>query len=309
MAREPKFRGSFGLSAQPIAGVTLYQDRKPSEPSIDEMLEELDRSDIRAARKEELLARIKERIANLSGEKKAEKPISDNPKRYLVNPETGRIDVVDDGEYSYKEALLISSSIRAKGGHFDDAINLINAAKTLSEGTKPPEGEKKREFYVDDDGIIHRDPENGDLTLSEARAISQSRRPPADPPPSYYVDKDGKVQQVAPGQPVVVEKSGQPGPSYFVNEKGELQEVKPGQPIVIRVESKSDQPPSTPIQLTDKAGNPIVMDIGSLISWRKFEGEERRADEEQKDKRDMAGAVKTFLTKIGEAAARAAGGR
>lgn len=47
---------------------------------------------------------------------------------------------------------------------------------------------------------------------------------------------------------------------------------------------------STAIQLQDKDGNPMVLDINSLISWRRFEGEERRADERHDE---MKGLVKT----------------
>ena len=305
MAREANFKGTIGYSVQPVAGVTLYQDRKPSEPSIEEMLEELDRSDIRAARKQELLARIKERIASLEGTKKEEKA-PENPKRYLVDPQSGRIDVVDDGEYTYKDALAVSASIKGKAGDYDGAINLINAAKTLAEGTKLQPEEKKKEFYIDDEGVIHHDPENGEFTLSEARAVSQSKRPQVGPPPSYFIDAQGNVNQLAPGQPAVIEKPGPPGSSFVVQPDGSVKQAPLGQPIIVTVDRRSEGSAPTPIQLTDKDGKPMVMDLTSLISWRRFEGEERRAEDDQKNKTDMMGTVKDFLTKLAAAAQRTA---
>lgn len=66
-------------------------------------------------------------------------------------------------------------------------------------------------------------------------------------------------------------------------------------------------PTTTPIQLTDEKGNPMVMDIQSLISLKKFEGEERRADAEQKTKQETGAAMRDFMSKIGSAAAKMAG--
>ncbi|GAI62643.1 unnamed protein product, partial [marine sediment metagenome] len=176
MARDAKYRGTFGLSPQPIAGVTLYQDRRVTEPSIEEMMEELGKSDIREARKEELLAKLEQRVKKIRGTEKEQKPLTPNPKRYLVDPETGIISVdEEEGELTYKDALLISASKKSKGGQYDEAIQLINAAKTLAEGSQPRTEERKKEFYVDQEtGIIVHDPENGEYTLSEARAVSQS---------------------------------------------------------------------------------------------------------------------------------------
>lgn len=64
--------------------------------------------------------------------------------------------------------------------------------------------------------------------------------------------------------------------------------------------------PATPIQLVDANGNPMVMDINSFITFKKFETEERRADEEFKNKREMTGTVKDFLGKIAAAAGKVA---
>jgi len=69
---------------------------------------------------------------------------------------------------------------------------------------------------------------------------------------------------------------------------------------------ESPQPtPATP--LTDKNGNPYVMDIQSLLTVKRFEGDERRADAEQKAKEETGAAWRDFIGKVGSAVARGAG--
>ncbi|MBA7692343.1 hypothetical protein ES703_100910 [subsurface metagenome] len=47
-------------------------------------------------------------------------------------------------------------------------------------------------------------------------------------------------------------------------------------------ESPSGNPSTgTPVQLTGPDGQPMTMDLGQVIDWKKFQGEERRADERQ----------------------------
>lgn len=324
-ARDPKFKGTIGYSMQPVAGMTLYQGRSPAEPSIEEMLEELEKSEIRDARKEELLAKLRERIASIGGTRKVEK--AENPKRYLVDPESGRIDVVDDGEYTYKDALLISASIKGKSGQYEDAINLINAAKTLAQDSQPKVALKPKEYYVEPDtGVIVHDPENGEYTLSEARAVSQSLQKATtggeQPPPGFFVDEEGNLQQLKPGEPIVIRKViQQAGKTYLVDEKGELREQEPGKPLVIRVEAPgggmgsmvpfpvfgSDGQPAY-----DKDGKPIYADIEPMMKWMGFQGEQRREDERHGALMGLAQTVRENIPDgiqaILKAAAEAKGG-
>ena len=71
-------------------------------------------------------------------------------------------------------------------------------------------------------------------------------------------------------------------------------------------QQSQSQSPTTPIQLTDSNGNPMVMDIGTLISWKKFEGEERRAEKDQINKIEVVSTVKDFMTKLAAAAQKTA---
>jgi len=295
MGREPKFLGTITYSRRPIAGVTLYSDRKP-EPTIEEMLDELDKSDIQEARKEVLLRKLRERggLALKQGEAYAQP----NPKRYLVDPETGRVSVdEEEGEYTYKDVLLVSASIKGKSGQYDDAISLINAAKTLAQDSRAKVTEKPKEYYVEPDtGIIVHDPDNGEYTLSEARAVSQSlqkvTKPGGDqPPPGFLIDEGGNLKQLQPGEPVVIKRViQQPGKTYIVDAKGELQEQEPGKPLVIKVEAPgggAGMPSMVPFPVFgsdgqpvyDKDGKPVFANIDPMMKWMGFQSEQRRADE------------------------------
>lgn len=176
--------------AKYIGGAVRYEPNPPDEggqrplfyvssPKDDEDRAEAEIQKLVATRaRKQRMAELGISEDQISGKTSTERS-EPNPKRYLVDQETGRIDVAPDGdgEYTYKDALLVSASIKGKTGQFDDAVSLINAAKALSEGSGPKtEDEKTKEFWVDEGGTIYHDPENGELTLSEARAVSQSRQ-------------------------------------------------------------------------------------------------------------------------------------
>ncbi|MBA7682238.1 hypothetical protein ES703_90587 [subsurface metagenome] len=328
MARKANFEETISISKQPVAGVTLYQtdarDQK-RDLTIDEMLDELEKSELRQARKEELLTRIRERVTKVEDAKKP--PTNRNPKRYLVDPETGIIDVDDEeGEYTYKDALLTSASIKGKGGQFDDAIGLINAARTLAEESKPAVEEKKKEYYVDPDtGIIHHDPENGENTLSEARTLSQSiQRTQTQPLPTYFIDAEGNKHALQPGEPAVIKQ--QPSPSlpqktFIVRQTAEgivAEEHDLGKPIIINTPgSGANMPPMMPFPVMDGEGKPVVGQDGQpvyanlepMMKYMGFQGEQRRADERHSALMGLVQTVKENLPDgiqaIREAAAEA----
>jgi len=67
----------------------------------------------------------------------------------------------------------------------------------------------------------------------------------------------------------------------FVGAIGSLKEAGPTLRSILGIpeSSSSNPPPGVPVQITGPDGKPIVMDLGNIINWRKFEGDERRADE------------------------------
>jgi len=107
---------------------------------------------------------------------------SGNQKRYRVDPESGDMWPTDSEDgLSYGDALLAASQIKAKGGKFSEAQELFNTFKSFYDTLNPPESNKGREepervWDVDDEGRMYRDPEGGEYTYREAKAVSESRR-------------------------------------------------------------------------------------------------------------------------------------
>jgi len=72
--------------------------------------------------------------------------------------------------------------------------------------------------------------------------------------------------------------------SGFVAAIGSLKEAGPVLRSILGIPEPSSGNPANgvlPVQITGPDGQPIVMDLGQVINWRKFQGEERRADERQ----------------------------
>ncbi len=69
----------------------------------------------------------------------------------------------------------------------------------------------------------------------------------------------------------------------FVAALGSLKEAGPMLRSILGVPESSGNPTSSalPVQLTGPDGQPMTMDLGKVIDWQKFQGEERRANERQ----------------------------
>lgn len=280
--------------------VVYFSPMKEAKDQAEEEIEKLTAARARTKRMEEL---------GLGPPARGASERSDNPKRYLVDPQTGRIDVVEDGqgEYTYKEALLVSASIKGGKGQYDDAITLINAAKALSEGgaKDKTEPEKKKEFWVGDTGEIIHDPEHGELSLSEARAISQSKRvlqgpEPITPDKLELLKRDvlDLTKQVIQDQ---VKKTGvdsQEAP-FSIDEKGNIQ---------LNPKAKLSATDFLLYQLLrqerhglyrDSQGN--VMALPEFLEVKKWEREEDRKDERNKILTDVVTEGKKYLPFVVEA--------
>ncbi|MBA7558418.1 hypothetical protein ES708_00021 [subsurface metagenome] len=288
MAKENKYDNVFSTTIKPVAGFTLYQGaEKPKEPSIEELLEEAEKAEIRDVRKEEVLKKMRARAADIG---KADKTptAQPNPKRYLVDPATGKIDIdEEEGEYTYKDALLVSASIKGKGGQADDIIKIVNAVRGWG-------GQTDKKSYVvqqGEEGAVVQEVEPNKPLILNAPASNK-------PPVTYFVDNQGNVKQAQPGEPVVL---GQPIQSKsfieqvtdFAGAIGSLKEAGPMLRSILGVpESSGNTPAGVPVQVTGPDGKPFVMDLGQIINWKKFEGEERRADEQQHAITGLAQAVR-----------------
>jgi len=72
-------------------------------------------------------------------------------------------------------------------------------------------------------------------------------------------------------------------------------------------EHAQPQASSTPVQVVDSSGNPMVMNIADILTIKKFDAEQKREDDSAKGKQEFMGSIKTFMDSIGKAASRAAG--
>jgi len=120
------------------------------------------------------------------------------------------------------------------------------------------------------------------------------------------------VKELPAGQPLVIIKEApkQASPSgthYLIdNKSGEVKEVGPGQPVIIIRESAQSQ--STPIQVKDKDGNPMVLDLGTFIKLEEHRDKQRRDEESHETKMEIAKSFKDMLHKAGTALSNIAEG-
>jgi len=83
---------------------------------------------------------------------------------------------------------------------------------------------------------------------------------------------------------------------------GEVTEVAPGQPVIIMRENTSVSQ-STPIQVKDKDGNPMVLDLSTYIKLEEHKEKQRRDEDSHQVKMDIAKTFKEALNKAGKALA------
>ena len=76
-----------------------------------------------------------------------------------------------------------------------------------------------------------------------------------------------------------------------------LKEVGPTLRSILGIPESSGGNPNhgLPVQIKGPDGQPIVMDLGQVIDWRRFQGEERRADERQTELAKTAQTVRENL--------------
>jgi len=95
----------------------------------------------------------------------------------------------------------------------------------------------------------------------------------------------------------------------FVAAVGSLKEAGPMLRSILGVpESSGNTSPGVPVQVTGPDGKPFVMDLGQVINWKKFEGEERRADEQlhaltglaQTVRENIPDGIQAILKTVGE---------
>ena len=81
----------------------------------------------------------------------------------------------------------------------------------------------------------------------------------------------------------------------FIAAMGNLKEAGPMLRSILGVPDSPGNPSGVPVSITGPAGQPIVMDLGQVINWQKFQGDERRADERHTALVGMAQTVRENL--------------
>lgn len=91
-----------------------------------------------------------------------------------------------------------------------------------------------------------------------------------------------------------IPQQGQPAqPKTLLEQLTELKELGPVVKSLFGVpESSGNTSTGVPVQISGPDGKPFVMDLGQVINWKKFEGEERRADEQMKTMTGLAQTVR-----------------
>jgi len=239
--------------------------------------------------------------------KEAERKEGAGKRDYILNEDDYPIYVGEGGgDLDYKDALDLSKirAIRRKdlahattaGSMADDVTKIFGAFKAIM-------GEKAegKSFVVK--------PGNGGYEVVEVDTSKPMLIPQPQgnkPGASFFVDNDGTVREVPPGQPVVIIKeSPKPastsGTHYLIDQRtGEVKEVAAGQPVVIIRESA----PSQPFQLTGKDGQPMIINLDNLPLLTKLEEhrEKMRRDEESHQvKIDIAKGLKEVIKNLGGA--------
>ena len=81
---------------------------------------------------------------------------------------------------------------------------------------------------------------------------------------------------------------------------GEIKEALPGQPIIIIRES-TPVSQATPIQVTDRDGKPMVLDLATFIKLEEHRDKQRRDEDSHETKMELAKGFKDLLNKAGKA--------
>jgi len=221
-------------------------------------------------------------------------------RNYILSEDNIPVHVgVGSGDLDYKDAFELARIREARrksdgqpatpGSMADEVTKIFNAFKSVigdqvtgkSYIVKPSE-----EGYQ----VEEVDP-NKPLIIPQAVA--------AKPSPSYYINSEGETQELKPGQPLVIFKDSPrvagSGTQFLIDQKtGDVREVTPGQPIIIRTES-APVTQATPIQMKDKDGNDIILDINTFIRLEEHKEKQKRDEETHQVKLDIAKGFKDLL--------------
>lgn len=210
---------------------------------------------------------------------------------YIVEGNDIRLVGEGMGDFTFKQAL---QAVAAKRGTAPQTPDSGGTLKDLAEAvsTLNPNKPMTAQDFLDIFNFI-KETSGGDSSQ---------------PPPGSYVDAEGNVKELKPGQPIVVKQVvREPGKTYLLDAEGELEEHDAGKPIIIKL-----QPPpgSNPLGMMpfpvfgsdgqpayDKDGKPIYANLEPMMEYMGFQSEQRRAEERHGA---LMGLAKTVRENIGD---------
>ena len=180
------------------------------------------------------------------------------------------------GDYSLQDAKDILS-IRALRSRFSGA--------SQSGASQPGTAEKVSDILVALSPYLNKDSGSNFETLKEVLAdkLALQRQEILS-----HIPQLGQL-----GQP----KSFMEQLTEVIATMGSLKEIGPTLRSILGVPEPSSNPGNSgvPVQIEGPDGNPLVMNLGQVIEWRRFQGEEKRADERHTSLVGMAQAVRENL--------------
>ncbi len=188
------------------------------------------------------------------------------------------------GDYSLQDAKDILS-IRALRSRF---------ASAGQGGSPPAVTEKVSEILTALEPYINKSSDTDTLKeiLADKLALQRQEILSHIPQPSQTGQPKSFIEQV----------------TDFAAALGRLKDAGPVLRSILGVPESSSNP-GMPVQVTGPAGQPVVMDLGQVIDWRRFQNEEKRADERHQTLMGLAQTVRENIpdgiTALKEAAAAA----
>ncbi|MBA7663611.1 hypothetical protein ES703_71656 [subsurface metagenome] len=193
---------------------------------------------------------------------------------------------------------------------FRQALQVVAAKR----GTAPPSQTSGLGTFKDFADAVSTLNPNKPITLEDvvtlANMVNESRGGGnVQAPPGSFVDGEGEVHELKPGQPIVIKKVvREPGKTYLLNPDGELEEHEPGKPIIIKLQppgSGSNPPGMMPFPVFgsdgqpayDKDGKPIYANLEPMMKYMGFQSEQRRAEERHNT---LMGLAKTVRENFGD---------
>lgn len=213
------------------------------------------------------------------------------------------------GDMSQAEATELSKIRAARGNRTpagtpqtpgsmaDEMVKMFNAFQTFM-------GDR-----AEGKSWIMRQGEDGNMQIEEAepgRPMIINYPQGNKPQPTMMITPEGDLQEVQPGQPIIIKQPAPPqqstGVQYLVdNRTGQVTPVQPGQPIVIQAQPPQQQTPYAPIEMKDKDGNPMVLDLSTFTRLEEHRDKQRRDQESHETKMEIAKSFKDLISKASSA--------